>query len=75
VAKHFTDVGLPTEIAAIPGDKPTPGELLRLMAQDKKVKGGKLALVLVRGVGEAFVEDDVAMDRLTAFLKEECARR
>jgi 3-dehydroquinate synthase len=75
VAKHFTDVGLPTEIGAIPGDKPTPGELLRLMAQDKKVKGGKLALVLVRGIGEAFVEDDVAMDRLTAFLKEECARR
>jgi 3-dehydroquinate synthase len=75
VAKHLADVGLPTEIAAIPGDQPSPGELLRLMAQDKKVKGGKLALVLARRLGEAFVEDDVAMDRLTAFLKEECARR
>ena len=75
VAKHFTDVGLPTEISAIPGDAPSPGELLRLMAQDKKVRGGKLALVLARGIGEAFVESDVAMDRLTAFLKEECTRR
>ena len=43
------------------------------MAQDKKVKGGKLALVLVHGIGEAFVERDVAMARLSAFLKRECA--
>jgi 3-dehydroquinate synthase len=75
VAKHFADVGLPAEIAAIPGDSPTPGELLRLMAQDKKVKGGKLTLVLTRGIGKAFVESDVPMDRLTEFLKTECARR
>jgi 3-dehydroquinate synthase len=71
---HFEAVGLPTEIAAIPGDKPTPGELLRLMAQDKKVKGGKLVLVLVRGIGQAFVESDVSMEQLTDFLKRECAR-
>jgi len=75
VAKHFTDVGLPTEIATIPGDAPTTGELLRLMAQDKKVKGGKLALVLARGIGQAFVENEVAMEPLTEFLKRECARR
>jgi len=71
---HFQAVGLPTEIAAIPGDKPTPGELLRLMAQDKKVKGGKLVLILVRGIGQAFVERDVSMEQLTDFLKRECAR-
>jgi 3-dehydroquinate synthase len=75
VAKHFADVGLPTEIAAIPGEAPTTGELLRLMAQDKKVKGGKLALVLVRGIGQAFVEADVTMEPLTDFLKRECAPR
>ena len=57
----------------IPGETPSTGELLRLMAQDKKVKGGKLALVLARGIGKAFVESDVAMDRLTEFLKRECA--
>ena len=48
---------------------------MKLMAQDKKVKGGKLALVLVRGIGQAFVERDVALDRLTAFLEQECARQ
>ncbi len=75
VARHFEAVGLPIKIAAIPGATPTPEELLRLMAQDKKVKGGKLALVLARGVGQAFVERDVAVPRLTAFLIEECGRR
>jgi 3-dehydroquinate synthetase len=73
VAKHFADVGLPTEIAAIPGGKPTPGELLRLMAQDKKVKGGNMVLVLARCIGEAFVENEVSMSELTDFLKRECA--
>ncbi len=75
VENHFRGVGLPTEIAAVPGDKPTTGELLRLMAQDKKVTGGKMVLVLARGIGQAFVESDVAMDQLTDFLKRECAGR
>jgi 3-dehydroquinate synthase len=48
---------------------------LRLMAQDKKVKGSKLALVLVHGIGAAFVEREVPLSRLTQFLAEECNRR
>ena len=69
---HLKAVGLPTRVSEIPGDKPTPGEMLRLMAQDKKVKGGNMVLVLVRGVGDAFVENDVSMSQLTDFLKREC---
>jgi len=45
------------------------------MSQDKKVKGGRLALVLVRCIGEAFVERDSDMNQLNAFLALECARR
>ncbi len=75
VARQFEAVGLPVGIAAIPGGTPKPDELLRLMAQDKKVKGGKLALVLARGIGQAFVERDVPVQRLTAFLVEECGGR
>jgi 3-dehydroquinate synthase len=75
VARHFGAVGLPTGIAAISGAAPTPDALLRLMAQDKKVKGGKLALVLVRGIGQAFVESNVSMAELTDFLTRECARQ
>ena len=44
--------GCLASIADIPGILPTPEALLQLMAQDKKVKGGKLALVLVRGIGK-----------------------
>lgn len=75
VERHLAAVGLPATIADIPGKTPTTGQVLRLMAQDKKVKGGKLALVLVRGIGEAFVEGDVPLDSLTAFLERECATR
>ena len=73
VTRHFADVGLPTEIASIPGRPPSPEELLTLLAQDKKVKGGKLALVLVRGIGHAFVERDVSIERLSAFLSQTCS--
>jgi 3-dehydroquinate synthase len=74
VERHFAAVGLPVKIAAIPGGKPTPDEILKLMAQDKKVKGGKLALVLARGIGQAFVEPNAPLDRLKAFLAQECAK-
>jgi len=42
------------------------------MAQDKKVKQGRLALILVRGVGQAFVEREIAMPHLADFLAREC---
>ena len=75
VERHLAKVGLPSKIADIPGKAPTPGQLLRLMAQDKKVQAGKLALVLVRGIGQAYVERDVETDALTAFLKKECGQQ
>ncbi len=60
VEKHLQSVGLPTRIADIPGPNlPTVPELLALMAQDKKVVGGKLTFILVRGIGRAFVTRDV----------------
>jgi 3-dehydroquinate synthetase len=75
VERHLAEVGLPYRITGMQGPPPTPEELLKLMAQDKKVKGGKLALVLVRGIGQAFVERNVPMERLTAFLARECGAR
>jgi 3-dehydroquinate synthase len=73
VERHLAAVGLPVSIGAIPGGTPTPEAVLKLMAQDKKVKGGKLALILVRGIGQAFIEHDVKLSRLTEFLTRECA--
>lgn len=75
VERHLAAVGLPSRIADIPGTPPTPARLLEFMAQDKKVQGSKLALVLVRGIGQAFVERDVALGPLSAFLAQECDPR
>jgi 3-dehydroquinate synthase len=67
-AAHFRAVGLPTRIAEIPGDRPDIEAMMRLMAQDKKVRQGKLTFILVREVGEAFIARDVPTDKVRAFL-------
>ena len=43
----------------IPGALPPAEKLLEQIAQDKKVKGGKLTFILTRGIGQSFVADDV----------------
>jgi 3-dehydroquinate synthase len=65
---HFRAAGLPTRIAEIPGDKPDIEAMMKLMAQDKKVRHGKLTFILVRDVGEAFIARDVPSETVRAFL-------
>ena len=57
--RHLKAVGLPAEIADIPGPRPSADVLLEHMAHDKKVKDGKPTFVLLRGIGQAFVTSDV----------------
>jgi 3-dehydroquinate synthase len=71
VAAHFTAVGLPTRISDIPGDKPDIEAMMKLMAQDKKVRHGKLTFILARGIGEAFIARDVPADTVRGFLAGE----
>lgn len=73
VAAHFSAVGLPTRISDIPGDKPDMNTLMKLMAQDKKVRNGKLTFILARRIGEAFIARDVAEEAVRAFLADEMA--
>jgi shikimate kinase/3-dehydroquinate synthase len=69
VAAHLAAVGLPTRIADIPGDDaPDADALVKIMGQDKKVRDGKLTLILVRGIGDAFVSRDVSTQTVLAFL-------
>lgn len=70
VEKHLHDVGLPTSMEQIPGGLPPAEVLMDAIAQDKKVKGGKLTFILTRGVGQSFVADDVPQSEVVAFLKE-----
>ena len=59
VRRHFSAVGLPTHLGAVAGRTWNAETLLRHMGQDKKVRDGRIAFVLARGIGEAFVSDDV----------------
>jgi shikimate kinase/3-dehydroquinate synthase len=69
VAAHLAAVGLPTRIADIPGEQPPDAAtLVKIMGQDKKVRDGGLTLILVRGVGAAFVSRDVATETVSGFL-------
>jgi 3-dehydroquinate synthase len=69
VEAHLKSVGLPTRIDDIPGELPPTEKLLEAIAQDKKVKSGKLTFILTRGIGEAFVADDVPSSEVLSFLE------
>jgi 3-dehydroquinate synthase len=75
VARHLAGVGLPTRLSDIAGELPGPDRLLELMAQDKKVKRGKLALILARGIGAAFIAPDIDQAEIRSFLVEQFSAR
>ncbi|KEC71589.1 UNVERIFIED_ORG: 3-dehydroquinate synthase [Rhizobium esperanzae] len=70
VERHLQVVGLPTRMAEIPGELPPAEVLMDAIAQDKKVKGGKLTFILTRGIGQSFVADDVPASEVISFLRE-----
>lgn len=71
VAAHLKSVGLPTELEDIPGAGDLPGAegLLELMRQDKKVRQGRLTLILLREIGNAFATREVEPATLLDFLR------
>jgi 3-dehydroquinate synthase len=70
VERHLKLVGLPTEVSDIPGELPPTEVLMNAIAQDKKVKSGKLTFILTRGIGQSFVADDVPASEVLSFLEE-----
>jgi hypothetical protein len=79
VERHLASVGLPTHLQDIAGfaqeglkDADT---LMALMAQDKKVKRGRLTFILLEAVGRAVIANDVEPARVREFLAEKLARR
>lgn len=62
-------VGLPTSVPA----GMTPKDFRDLMGLDKKVKGGKLRLVLLRSIGEAVLTSEFDEGALMATLEKYCS--
>ena len=65
--------GLPTEIATL-GMKANGRTLADHMLHDKKMDAGTLPFVLLRGIGEAFLDKQVSLDDVAAFLDGELGR-
>ncbi len=70
VRRHLSAVGLPTSLPAGARDVE---RLLTLMAQDKKVRDGRITFVLARGIGKAFLARDVEPDAVRAVLQQAMA--
>jgi shikimate kinase/3-dehydroquinate synthase len=63
IARHLESVGLPSRIGGWPADA-----LLGHMQRDKKMRDGRLAFVLARGIGAAFTSRDVPVEAVRATL-------
>jgi 3-dehydroquinate synthase len=60
-------------IGEIPGPPIFADELMRHIGQDKKVKRGRLTFILTRGIGRAFIADDVPPETVKSFLEKSTA--
>jgi len=70
VAAAIACSGLPSEVAAL-GMEADGKRLATHMLHDKKMDAGTLPFVLLRQIGEAFLDKQVALSDVAAFLDEE----
>ena len=74
VERHLASVGLPTHLQDIAGfaqeGLADADALMALMAQDKKVKRGKLTFILLQAIGRAVVANDVEPALVRGFLQQ-----
>jgi 3-dehydroquinate synthase len=75
VAAHFASLGMKATLGDIEGDLPDADGLIALMGQDKKVRDGRLAFVLARDIGEAFVSRDADLRVIRRVLADALALR
>ncbi|WP_439395902.1 3-dehydroquinate synthase [Bradyrhizobium sp. PMVTL-01] len=79
VERHLIEVGLPTRLHDIAGfaqeGLADADALMALMAQDKKVRRGKLTFILLEAVGRAVIAKDVEPAPVREFLREKLAQK
>lgn len=78
VQQHLAEVGLPTRLQDIAGFQQEgladADALMALMAQDKKVKRGRLTFILLEKIGKAVITNDVDPSVVRDFLLEKLSR-
>ena len=70
VRSHFTEVGLPTNLDRIAEPHWTPDIILAHMGKDKKTEGDNLTFILARGIGQAYIDQNVSNDTLRVLLSD-----
>jgi 3-dehydroquinate synthase len=79
VRRHLAEVGLPTHLQDIAGfaqeGLADADALMALMAQDKKVKRGRLTFILLGAVGRAVIAPDVDPSLVRDFLQAKLAQK
>jgi 3-dehydroquinate synthetase len=65
---HLKAVGLPSAISDITGARPSPGELIRHMAHDKKVMDGQLTFILLKGLEKPLLPATVPLEAVKSIL-------
>jgi 3-dehydroquinate synthase len=66
-------LGLATRIQDLSGGPYPAEDLLAHMAHDKKAKAGKMTLILLRGIGRAYIQAGADLEALAEFLTSETA--
>jgi 3-dehydroquinate synthase len=75
---HLRDVGLPVtmqEIAGFGQGGIDTARIMTMMAQDKKVKRGKMTFILMRALGDAVIAPDVDPVKVSEFLDRKLAQK
>jgi len=67
VRAHLVGAGLPVDLKAI-GIAASGARLVEHMMHDKKKSSGRLPFILVRAIGQAYVDKDVELGEVEAFL-------
>jgi 3-dehydroquinate synthase len=79
VRRHLAEVGLPTHLQDIAGfaqeGLADADALMALMAQDKKVRRGRLTFILLKAVGRAVIAPDVEPSLVRDFLQAKLAQK
>jgi len=70
VRRHLIAAGLPTELSAVGLSGSAADRLVAHMGKDKKVRDGRITLILPRRIGDAFVMRDASTEALRDFLAE-----
>jgi 3-dehydroquinate synthase len=68
VRAHLKAIGLPVQPTDIFDQRWDSAALLGHMAQDKKVRDGKITFILTRGIGDAFITSDIDISDVEALL-------